>query len=143
MRFLAFLLVSIVPLPASAQIIVGAATAVDGDSLEMAGTRIRLFGVDALEGRQTCQRNGATWACGQEAASQLAALIGPGPVSCEQKDRDRYGRTVAVCTAGRLDLGRTMVERGYAVALPQFSDAYVQAEERAQAAGYRRAIVRP
>jgi hypothetical protein len=55
-------------------------------------------------------------------------------ITCEQRDRDRYGRVVAVCTAGGYDLGEAMVGQGYAIALSTISDAYVGVEERARSA---------
>lgn len=134
MRYLIALSLAIGPVPAVAQIISGPAKAVDGDSLEMTGVRIRLFGIDAIEGRQTCQRNGSSWACGQEAADQLAGMVRGKEITCEQRDRDRYGRVVAVCTAGGYDLGEAMVGQGYAIALSTISDAYVGVEERARSA---------
>ena len=43
-----------------------------GNSLEIAGERIRLFGIDAPEGRQQCRdAKGADYACGREAARAL------------------------------------------------------------------------
>ena len=41
---------------------------VDGDSLELAGHRVRLFGIDAPESMQDCRdARGRTYACGREA----------------------------------------------------------------------------
>lgn len=134
MRYVIALFLAAAPVPAIAQIISGPATAVDGDSLEMTGVRIRLFGIDAVEGRQTCQRNGSSWACGQDASELLKVMVRGKQVTCEQRDRDRYGRVVAVCTADGYDLGEAMVQSGYAVALSTISDAYVGIEDRARSA---------
>ena len=120
------------PMAGHAQIIIGPADAVDGDSLSMTGTDIRLFGIDAPEGAQTCQRDGVEWACGEAAKRQLADLVEGKQLRCDQRVTDRYGRVVATCHAGNLDLARTMVEAGLAIALPKFTDAYVDAEARAQ-----------
>jgi endonuclease YncB( thermonuclease family) len=117
--------------PAAAQTIAGSADVVDGDSLTVAGVSVRLLGIDAPEVGQGCQRNGSDWACGREAATQLATLIGGRTVRCEPHDTDQYGRTVATCFAGSLDLAGTMAEAGWAVALPEFSDAYVADQNRA------------
>ena len=128
----AFLLFTV---PALAQDISGPARAADGDSLDLSGISVRLFGVDAPELAQSCERGGASWACGKQAASKLAGLVAGTSVVCEQKDIDDYGRIVATCRAGSLDLGGAMVDAGLAVALPHFSDRYVASEARARAAG--------
>lgn len=120
--------------PALAQDISGPARAADGDSLDLSGIAVRLHGIDAPELAQSCQRDRAIWLCGKEAATKLASLIAGKPVSCEQKDVDDYGRIVATCRAGGVDLGQAMVDTGLAVALPRFSDRYVGAEARAREA---------
>src|SRR5207237_1182174 len=52
--------------------VTGRARVVDGDSLEVAGYRIRLFGIDAPEWRQECtDASGASYACGRAAARAL------------------------------------------------------------------------
>lgn len=133
MRLLFAALALLIAAPAMAQPIAGSAEVTDGDSLTVGGVSIRLHGIDAPEGRQTCRRDGAEWACGQEAAAQLARFIGGRTVRCVARDADQYGRTVATCTAGTLDLAGAMAEAGFAIALPQFSDAYVGDEARARA----------
>ena len=132
MRTLVCLLAFWISAPASAEVMTGPVTVSDGDTLSMTGTRIRLFGIDAPENAQTCQRAGETWECGKEAAARLASFLDGKEVQCERRDTDGYGRMVAVCRAGGLDLGEVMVGSGLAVALPKFSDAYVETEARAR-----------
>ncbi|MGD9882672.1 MAG: thermonuclease family protein [Reyranella sp.] len=124
------LLVLIVASSAVAQDrIVGVASVIDGDTIEIHGTRIRLHGIDAPESRQECTRpDGATWRCGQQAALALSHHIGRAVVSCEPRNRDRYGRTVAVCSRGSEDLNRWMVANGWAVAFRRYSFDYVADE---------------
>ncbi len=54
----------------------GLARPIDGDSLWVGGNEVRLKGIDAPEGRQTCRRSGAIWGCGEAARSALVGLIG-------------------------------------------------------------------
>jgi endonuclease YncB( thermonuclease family) len=110
----------------------GRATVVDGDSLQMGGASIRIFGIDAPEGRQTCAREGRSWDCGETAARELRTLIGTRTLHCTERDIDTYGRIVAVCTNGETDLGAAMVRAGFALAYRQFSDAYVDEEREAR-----------
>ena len=112
----------------------GRASVTDGDSLEIAGQRIRLHGIDAPEWKQTCRTGGRHWRCGKEATRALAQRIGQRPVGCVEKDRDRYGRIVAVCQAGGVDLNAWMVAQGWALAYRRYSRAYVDEEQAAKAA---------
>lgn len=132
MRILALLALIACSAAAQAQSTSGQAAAIDGDSLEVSGVRVRLFGIDAPEARQTCERSGHAWQCGQEAAALLRELVQRGSVRCEQQDVDDYGRSVAICAVGRIDLSDAMVRAGLAVALPHFSEAYVSGAETAR-----------
>lgn len=120
--------------PALAQTFVGPAEVVDGDSLSVSGFSVRLFGIDAPEGKQTCDRDGAKWACGEDSATQLKMLVGSNRVECRGQGIDAYGRTVAVCWADGFELNKTMVEQGWATAFRKYSSDYVPEEARAKAA---------
>ncbi len=117
---------------AGSQPIYGVAVAGDGDSLTIRGERIRLFGIDAPEFDQACTLNGGQWACGQAAATQLAKLVTGKELRCMPTGQDAYGRTVARCTAGSIDVNRAMVAAGYAVAFRRYSSDYVSEEESAR-----------
>lgn len=103
---------------------------IDGDTLDLAGERIRLFGIDAPERGQSC----GPAACGKAATGALADILSAGPVRCTPVNTDRYGRTVARCRAGRLDVNREMVRRGMAWAYRQYGDDYVGEEKVAKKA---------
>ncbi|MCJ2095500.1 thermonuclease family protein [Methylobacterium sp. J-072] len=118
----------------AAEPITGRASVTDGDTVVIHGTRIRLFGIDAPESAQLCQdAAGKDYRCGQRAALALADRIGEGPISCEPRDTDRYGRTVAVCRKGTEDLNAWMVQQGLATAYQRYSRDYVPAEATARA----------
>ena len=115
------------------QAIIGQASIVDGDTIEIHGTRIRLYGIDAPESGQTCLVEGSPTRCGQQAALALADKIANHIVTCEPKDHDRYDRVVAICRAAGEDLNAWMVAKGMAVAYRQYSTDYVPQEEQAAA----------
>ena len=138
MRYFLASLALCAAVPVSAQTFSGPAMALDGDTLAMAGERVRLHGIDAPEGSQTCNRDGAAWACGRDARALLADLVAGKSVACTQRDRDIYGRVVATCRAGQSDLSAVMVREGLAVALARFSTDYLELEARAK--GFRLAL---
>jgi endonuclease YncB( thermonuclease family) len=109
----------------------GNARVADGDSLEIAGQRIRLIGIDAPELDQVCRKDGFDYACGRQARAALSELIAGRTVACSTRRKDRYGRYLSTCAAGDRNLNLAMVEAGWAVA----SGDYHEAESRARAAG--------
>ncbi|EEW25142.1 thermonuclease family protein [Rhodobacter ferrooxidans] len=118
--------------PAWALTLEGDAHVVDGDTLDVAGHAVRLFGIDAPELQQTCTRGGQAWACGHWAREELAQAVQGAAVSCTVQDRDKYGRSVAICTAAGRDLGQLLVEAGAAGAYRRYSDRYARAEAGAE-----------
>lgn len=136
LRFPIFLSILLASIPAAyAQQIAGQASVIDGDTIEIAGTRIRLHGIDAPESSQRCQdAKGRDYRCGQRAAFALADWIGRAAVSCQPRDTDRYGRVVAVCWVRGTDINQLMVRQGWAVAYRQYSQEYVPDELSARRA---------
>ena len=116
----------------------GPARVVDGDTMDVRGTRIRLFGIDAPERDQMCRDRKRSWACGQRATRALRDRIGNRTVRCDERDRE--DRIVAVCRAGAVELNQWMVREGWALAYRHFTRSYVDEENRARAA--RRGIWR-
>ena len=115
--------------------ITGRASVIDGDTIDIYGTRIRLHGIDAPEAGQTCRNHGRLeYRCGQSAAVALAGRIGSATVRCEERDKDQYGRTVAVCYQGNDDINAWMVSSGWAVAYQAYSSDYVEQEATARSA---------
>ncbi|WP_272800061.1 thermonuclease family protein [Sphingobium sp. AntQ-1] len=112
----------------------GTAHVADGDTLRVGATRVRLSGVDAPELLQRCGSDGRMVACGTMAAEWLRRRVEGRPITCEQVDTDRYGRSVAICRVGGEDIGAAIVEAGWATAYRSYSMAYVGQEARARAA---------
>ena len=112
--------------------LVGQASVIDGDTIEIHGTRIRFNGIDAPESRQTCEANGISYLCGQKAALALSDFIAAHTVSCKKTGTDRYRRVIAKCFSGGTDLSRWMVSNGWAIAYRKYSMDYVSDEESAR-----------
>lgn len=111
----------------------GTASVIDGDTIDIHGTRIRFHAIDAIESRQRCTLpNGREWNCGRDAAFALADKIGRSPVSCEVRDVDRYKRLVAICRLRGEDLNAWLVRNGWAVAYRRYGLDYVEEEELAR-----------
>lgn len=107
---------------AQATDLTGQASVIDGDTLEIHGTRIRLWGIDAPESSQLCRGDDSLpYRCGAQAANDLYAFVARRPVSCQPVAQDRYGRTVATCRVGDADLGEWLVRSGLALDWPQYS----------------------
>ena len=98
------------------------------------GTQVRLYGIDAPERAQRCRAGGRRWPCGRDATRALSMQIGGRTVVCEERDRDRYGRSVGVCRAGGEDLNASMAAAGWAFAYRRYSLSYLPEEWAARAA---------
>lgn len=103
---------------------------IDGDTLGMGGERIRLYGIDAPESGQTCERSGDRWQCGQAATAALASWLDGKVTECVELERDRYDRAVSTCSANGQDVGEWMVRQGWAVEYRQYSDGRYALSER-------------
>lgn len=112
----------------------GAVRVVDGDTLNIGKARIRLYGIDAPERAQRCTKQGRSYLCGREATLALRRMVGNARPICTERDRDSYGRSVAICTVAGRDLGQAMVVAGWAVAYSRYARDYEGAEARARAA---------
>ena len=118
----------------AAEKIVGKARVVDGDTITINTTQIRLEGIDAPESEQICLgANGSTWQCGKTATQHLSSLLKGLNVSCEKSGEDQYGRTLAVCKlADGTNINARMVSNGVALAFVRYSTRYLSEEREAK-----------
>jgi endonuclease YncB( thermonuclease family) len=119
---------------AQSKTIAGRPTVVDGETLQIAGHRIRLAGVAQAADDHVCERtDDERWKCGPRALNALDELLEESIVSCTLKDKDEQGRLVGTCFANGTDIALWLIRGGLAVAAPANS-RYVKAEGEARAA---------
>jgi endonuclease YncB( thermonuclease family) len=110
---------------------------IDGDTIELHGQAIRLYGIDAPELGQACTIQQRTYDCGMVARTALLDLTAGVAVTCRvlaaepSAGEARPGR----CFAQGYDLSEGMAYTGWALAQREVSERYLVFEERAQAAG--------
>lgn len=111
---------------------IGRASVIDGDTIEIAGERIRFNGVDAPESWQRClDANGAEYRCGKVAADALDAFLAESrPTQCRELGRDRYKRAVAECfRADGVSVNAWLVRNGHALDWPRYSKGRYAGEQ--------------
>ena len=119
--------------PAFGANFIGVPRIVDGDTLAIGSTKIRLEAIDAPETDQIClNASGAHWACGIDARDQLAAHVAGRNIDCTSHGIDAYRRALATCYLAGEDLNGWLVQQGWALAYVRYSSAYRQIEEDAR-----------
>lgn len=106
---------------------------IDGDTFELDGKKLRLFGIDAPEKHQDCYIEGKRWPCGVAAGQLLGRLLQDASPLCYAESRDKYQRVLVICQVGQLDISREMVRQGYALAYTYYSKKYLPDQEEAKA----------
>ena len=106
-------------------IIEGPARVVDGDTIDVAGFRVRLNGVAAPERSEPG---------GAEATAALRQIIADQVVRCSVTGEETHGREVGTCWIGAQDIGAAVIAAGRARDCPRFSAGRYAAIERPQAA---------
>jgi endonuclease YncB( thermonuclease family) len=116
------------------QNIIGKASIIDGDTIEIHGQRIRLWGIDAPESSQLCRNNNSDlYRCGAEAANRLSSFTAGKVVNCAPVGHDSYRRTVARCSINGVDIAEWLVRNGLALDWPRYSHSrYNPAQDSAR-----------
>ncbi len=113
----------------------GRVSVIDGDTLDVGGKRMRLYGIDAVETDQTCENaRGVEWACGAGVSHEVRIRYQGKTATCDARAVDVYKRIVAVCRIAGRDIGRQLVIDGLALAYRKYSQDYVADENRARRA---------
>ena len=112
---------------------------IDGDSIKINGERIRFGGIDAPETnylgkKQFCYLGQIKVFCGKLSKEKLKKKIGNNSIYCNrEKNKDRYGRTIAECFVNKESLSKFLVRSGYAFDYAIYSKKkYSQDEEYAR-----------
>ncbi|TBF35252.1 thermonuclease family protein [Rhizobium leguminosarum] len=119
---------------AGAEQFVGRASIIDGDTIEIAGQRIRLNGIDAPESWQACRdAAGRPYRCGKEAAFVLDEFLSKSrPTRCVGHSKDRYRRVVADCfRADGQSVNSWLVRQGWAIDWLRYSRGAFQNDQAA------------
>ncbi len=100
---------------------------IDGDTIEVNHenklTRIRFFGIDAPELKQSF---------GKQSKEALSGILSGKQVEIIYKNKDTYGRIVAIVKLNNVDINRFLVSKGYAWADTYYSNAYIKEQENAK-----------
>ena len=130
---LTFTLILLLPISTAHADITGKPRVIDGDTIHIGDTKIRLHGIDAPEMKQTCRTSkGKEQMCGVLAKQALERLVKGQDVTCKGDTRDRYKRLIAVCYVGQLNINEQMVADGWAMAYRKYSEDYVRSETLAK-----------
>ena len=131
---LLFALAAIAAAPAaSAEGISGAARAFRGDIVIIKGTKVALFGLTAPADGENCAVDAGTVPCADAARDALAALLTPGPVTCDYVRKTGHGAYQGRCRdADTADIGLALLSAGWARADVEAPADYRTAEADAK-----------
>jgi micrococcal nuclease len=102
----------------------GPAYAIDGDTLVIQATRVRLWGIDAPELYEPG---------GDSAHSWLSNLTHGFTVTCHDTGTRSHGRWVARCYTNKVDIAESLVHNGQALDCARYSFGYYRKFEPAAA----------
>jgi len=111
----------------------GPAVVTDGDTIRIGNQIIRIYGIDAFENAQNCERHGRRYNCGAESENVLRGMLNNG-ASCAGSEFDSYNRLIARCLADSTDVGARMVRSGNALAYRKYASDYIGDEDDARLA---------
>ena len=113
----------------------GRASAAAGGLLRVAGTVVRLKGIEAPEARQSCSKStGRHWPCGQAATDGLNRLVRGKTIACSLSGTDDDGHPLAACATGKIDIAGEMVRLGYVFAETGILRSFASEEDAAKIA---------
>lgn len=120
--------------PAMAQEVTGTVKVIDGNTFELNGTKMRLFGINAPPLEQICktERKEKEYPCGKLAARALYLLVSGRTVRCLPRHEGGPQPVAAVCYLGRSNINKYMVVQGWALANRAEEPGFIRDEQAAQ-----------
>lgn len=104
-------------------------------ALTVSGTRIHLYGIYIPPTERTCSTFVRPMPCGTRASLALEFRLSGDFVQCSERNRHADGSITASCTSNGEDLSAWMLQRGWAVALPDAPFEYAAMEKIARSKG--------
>jgi len=120
-KFISILLLSALSINAQSDApkeIKGKPRAIDGKTLIINGQKLQLYGVDAPEFDQMCQKKETRqpFQCGVISAHKLKRMVDHVPeVTCTEKGYTSKGILLASCYDGKIDINEQIILRGWAI----------------------------
>ncbi len=127
-----FAILLLVPPEAATREIASYAFVQDDGTLRIKGRVIRLFGIHIPTTGQTCRFSQNPPFCASRAAKALNFKKGANFVHCEPKLEHQDGTITALCRVNGEDLSAYLLERGWALALPDAPFEYSALEKIAR-----------
>ena len=118
----------------SSEKIYGIPKVIDGDTIKIDNFKIRLFGIDAPEIDQICQKPwisinffslNKNYKCGEVSSNKLKNYLKDKRVYCQIKGKDRYKRYLGICYKNKSDINKWMVANGLALSYVKYSKKYL------------------
>jgi len=103
--------------------------------MTIGGNRIRLYGIYVPPTERTCTTFIRPMPCGTRASLALEFKVSGDFVRCTPRANNADGTLTASCKAGSEDLSEWMLQRGWAVALPDAPFQYAALEKIARSKG--------
>jgi len=104
-------------------------------ALQISGNLVHLYGIYIPPTEQTCYTFVRPIRCSSRAALALDFKISGDFVRCQTRSVNSDGSLTASCTSGDDDLSAWMLQKGWALALPDAPFSYAAMEKIAQARG--------
>ena len=129
-----FFIVFITNISFSSEKIYGIPKVIDGDTIKIDNFKIRLFGIDAPEMDQICQKPWVSikfisfnknYRCGEFSSNKLKNYLKGERIYCQIKGKDRYRRHLGICYKNKSDINKWMVANGLALSYVKYSKKYL------------------